>query len=117
MAENNTITIKLGEEKITLKPSMQAMRMISRQYNGLANARAALVQESFDAVAFVIRIGSGMKEREARELDEKVYRAGILGGDLLMQLINYVAMLGNRGQPIQLTDNEDKEEQETGYRE
>lgn len=110
MAEGmQNVVIKLGHEEITLKPSMQAMRMISRQFNGLANARQALVSENFDAVAFIIRIGSGMKDREARELDDKIFQAGMLGNELLMQLINYVAMLGNRGRPIQLTDDEDKE--------
>lgn len=105
MAEN--ITIKLGRDEIVLKPSMQAMRAISRQYNGLANARQALVAENFDAVAFIIRVGSGMREREARDLDDKIFETGILSNNLLMQLINYVAMLGNRGEPINFNDEEE----------
>jgi hypothetical protein len=106
MAEIETINIKLDGEEIILKPSMQAARMISRQFNGMQNARTALTQENFDAVAFIIRVGSGMKDREARDLDERIFANG-LSGELLVALINYVAMLGNRGKPVVLgEDNE-----------
>jgi hypothetical protein len=107
MPNVSNVTIKLGNEEIVLKPSMQVARIVSRQFNGFANARAALVAENFDAVAFIIRHGSGMRDREARDLDDKIFEQGLLNGDLLMQLINFVAMLGNRGQPIQLTDEEE----------
>jgi len=106
----DTITIKLDGEEIVLKPSLQATRMISRNFNGLGAARQALVAENFDAVAFVIRMGSGMKDREARDLDEKIYREG-LTGDLLVQLIQYVAMLGNKGKMMNFgADENDNEE-------
>jgi hypothetical protein len=111
MAELQTVTISLSGEEIVLKPSMQATRMISRQFNGMQNARTALAQENFDAVAFIIRIGSGMKDRDARDLDDKIYSNG-LTGDLLVGLINYVAMLGNSGKPIVLNDEENETNQD-----
>ena len=107
VAENNNIVVKLNEEEIVLKPSVTAMRMISRQYGGLNPARQMLVAENFDAVVFIIRVGAGMKDREARDLDDKVYETG-LTGDLLVQLINYVAMLGNKGKPIVLGEENDE---------
>lgn len=108
MAELQTVKIDLNGEEIILKPGMQAARMISRQFNGMQNARTALAQENFDAVAFIIRIGSGMKDKDARDLDEKIYATG-LTGELLVGLINYVAMLGNSGKPIVIGEEDEKE--------
>ncbi len=102
---DNVVTINLDGKDIVLKPSLGAFRMISRQYGGMQKARQQLTFEDFDAAAFVIRVGSGMTDREARRLDEMIYESG-LNGDLLMQLINYVAMLSNRGRPVILGEDE-----------
>jgi hypothetical protein len=96
------IVITLGDDEIVLKPSLRAMTTISRQFNGLAGARNQLVAENFDAVTFIIRNGSGMDDRSARNLGDRVYENGVTG-DLLVGLIRYVAILGNGGKPIDET--------------
>ena len=113
MADNN-IVVKLSDKEYTLRPSVAAMRTISRQYNGLRNARDMLVAENFDAVVFIIRVGAGLRDnREVNELDERIYETG-LTGELLIQLINYVAMLGNRGQPIVLGEETESRNENKG---
>ena len=115
MANDNTVVVKLGDEEIVLKPRVEAMRAISRQFNGLKLARDAIVAENFDAVAAIIRIGSGMRDREARDLDDKIFAEG-LTGDLLVGLINYVAMLGNKGQPVTLGMEEDPKKETSEHK-
>ena len=90
------VTIMLEDEEINLEPSYRIMNLVSRQYGGLEPARARLAAENIDAMAFVIRYGSGMNDREARDLGERIYNSGV-SGELVVPLINYVVMLGNKG--------------------
>ena len=87
-----------GEERI-LKPSLRAMGAINRQFGGLRNARAKLVDEDVDAVAFILRHGLNLSDRDARDLPDRIYRNGVTG-DFLVALIKYVAILGNGGKPL-----------------
>ncbi len=93
------VTIMLEDEEIILEPSYKIMNLVSRQYGGLEPARARLAAENIDAMAFVIRYGSGMNDREARELGERIYNSGV-SGELVVPLINYVVMLGNKGESL-----------------
>ncbi len=100
------IPIVLDEEDLILVPSIKAYNSINRQFDGLANARAALVRENSDAIAFVIRQGLNLSDRDARDLPEKIYKNGITI-ELLIRLIKYVAILGNGGRPLPDEPDED----------
>lgn len=93
------VPVMLGDAELVLKPTLRATATISRQFGGLAKARAELVAESFDAAVFVLRAGTNMADREARDLPDRVYANG-LTADLLVGLIRYVAVLGNGGKPL-----------------
>lgn len=93
------IQVILNEEDLILVPSIKAFNMINRQFDGLANARAALVRENSDAVVFVLRLGLNLSDRDARDLPDRVYKNGITA-ELLIPLIKYVAILGNGGRPL-----------------
>ncbi len=93
------VAIMLDGEEIILKPNWQRMNQVSRQYGGMLEARSKLAAENIDAMAFIIRIGSGMSERDARDLGERIYDSGITG-QLVVPLINYVLILGNSGKPL-----------------
>jgi hypothetical protein len=95
-AASGQVTIMLEDEEIILEPSYRVMNLVSRQFGGLEPARGRLAAENIDAMAFVIRYGSGMNDREARDLGERIYNSGV-SGELVVPLINYVVMLGNKG--------------------
>ncbi len=97
------INITFDDDNLVLKPTLQAATAINRQFDGFANARAALVRESFDAVVFILRVGLNLNNRDARDLPERVYKNGITA-ELLIPLIEYVAVLGNGGRPVNLNE-------------
>jgi len=91
--------VALNGVDLVLKPTLRAMTQISRQYGGLGKARSELVAENFDAIVFILRVGTGMSDRDARDLGDRVYANGITA-ELLVPLIKYVAVLGNGGKPL-----------------
>lgn len=107
------VTLVFNDEGMILKPTLRAATTISRQYNGYANARAALVSENFDAVVFILRLGLNLNDRDARDLPDKVYKNG-LTAELLIALIKYVAILGNGGRPLPDEPGEEGQGQDSG---
>jgi hypothetical protein len=91
--------VTLNGEDLVLRPTLRAVTQISRLYGGLAKARAELVAENLDAVVTILRLGTGMSDRDAKDLGERVYQNGITA-QLLVALIKYVAVLGNGGKPL-----------------
>ncbi len=102
------VEIVLNKEEFTLKPNYLAASAVSRQFDGYGNARAALVRENFDAAVFVIRVGLNLSGKDARDLPERVYKNG-LTAELLIPLIEYVAILENGGRPVEISNEESKE--------
>ncbi len=98
------VPINLNDEELVLKPTVRAATAISRQFDGFATARARLVAENFDSVVFILRMGLNLSDKDARDLPERVYKNGITA-ELLIPLINYVAILGNGGRPLDLDEN------------
>ena len=104
------VSVSLNNEELVLKPTVRAATSISRQFDGFVTARARLVSENFDAVVFILRLGLNLDDKAARDLPDRVYKNGITA-ELLIPLINYVAILGNGGRPLDLEDrNVDKNE-------
>lgn len=93
------VSLALNDEELTLKPTIRAATIISRQFDGFGNARAALVRENFDATVFILRHGLSLGDKEARDLPDRVYKNGVTA-ELLIPLIRYVAILGNGGKPL-----------------
>lgn len=93
------IEISLNGDTLVLKPTLAAIRALSRIGGGLSGVQTKLAAQDFDTVAQVIRLGAGMKDADAKSLDQRIYRNG-LGSDLLVPLIRFVAILGNGGKPV-----------------
>jgi hypothetical protein len=102
------VEIRFEDEDLVLRPTLRAATTISRQFNGFAAARAALVAEQFDSVVFILKLGLNLSDRDARDLPDRVYKNGITA-ELLIPLIKYVAVLGNGGRAI-----EEEEDSDTG---
>lgn len=104
------ITLTLGDDELTLVPTLRATQAISRQFGGLGKARDELMAQNFDAAVIVLRIGANVSDRDARDLPDRVWANG-LTADLLVALINYLAVLGNGGKPLV------EEQEEVGFAE
>ncbi len=103
------VLVTLNGVERTLKPSLDAMTRISRGFAGLANARAALVREDFEAIVTVLRLGLGLTDKEAAGLAKQVYKNGITT-DLVIPLIEFVAVLGNGGKSVVAPAPDDEDE-------
>ena len=99
------VPITLDGDEIVLRPTMRAMTQISRTYGGLAKARTEIAQENIDAIAYVIRVGAGMNDRDAKDLGDRIFATGT--ADMIVPLIRYVAILGNGGKPLEGDDEVD----------
>ncbi len=89
------VAIMLDDEEIILTPGSRTAREISRICTGLTRARIEIANENLDVMATVIRLGSGMTERDARDLADRVYESGAT--ELVMPLIDFVVILANKG--------------------
>lgn len=93
------VTITLNGEERVLRPSIRAIQTLSSGFSGMAELRAALVREDFNAAVATIRWGLNLSEREAKELPEQVYKNG-LDAELLVPLIKFVGNLSRGGKPL-----------------
>jgi hypothetical protein len=91
--------LTIGEETYVLRPTLRKHAIISRRFGGIAKARQAIQDEDFDAIVFLIRNGTDMSDRDAKNLDDRVWKNG-LDIDLLLPLFKYVAILNNGGRPL-----------------
>jgi hypothetical protein len=94
------VVVDLETKQYVLKPTINAWRTISRQYGGMAQARANLVAENVETMIFIIRIGSGLPDKQLRNLDEEVFKAGIKAETVLIPLLRYMGILANGGRPL-----------------
>lgn len=93
------VLVSLNDEELVLKPSIKAFGAINRQFDGLAGARAALVRENTEAIAYVLRYGLNLSDKDAKDLPDRIYENGITA-ELIIPLIKYVVVLGNGGRPL-----------------
>lgn len=94
------VVVTLGEKEYVLKPTINAWRTINRQYNGLAQARANLVSENVETMIFIIRVGSGLPDKQLKNLDEEVFKAGTSVEFIIVPLLRYMGILANGGRPL-----------------
>jgi hypothetical protein len=109
------IVVALDGKELVLKPTLNAIRAISRTYKGTGGALEALRTMDFDAVVNMIRIGANLSELDARRLDERVFaemgRDDAAFGELLVKLMRFVGMLQNGGKP---PEDQPKDENDRG---
>lgn len=85
----------LDGESRHLVPTMRAIRLISREYGGMVQAVAAVSAMRFDAIAFVVRHGLSLDDKEAKDLDDTVFAVGPMA--LMAPCIEYLTILANGG--------------------
>jgi hypothetical protein len=95
------ITITLDGKNITLRPTMRAADLISAQLDGFETARQKLINQNRAAYIIVIRVGANMRDDQAANLGNMLFRNG-MNFELLMPLLHYLAILNNGGRPLPL---------------
>jgi hypothetical protein len=92
------------ERQVVLKPSLHAMRQLSRKYSGLQQVMERLLKVDFDVLVDVFELGMQIapgNPKARAELEQTVYSTGLLDGEggLISIASNYVAVLMNGGKP------------------
>jgi len=90
---HGTVTVKLGEEQFTLKPTLKAVRAIESRFGGLRGASEALRAVGVDALAIIISAGADLDGKASEELPEKVWQQGAAG--LTPEVTGYLYALYN----------------------
>lgn len=86
-------SVQVGEESFDLTITLAAVRKIEAHFGGLRGAAESLRVLSVDGVALIIAAGAGLEAKQARELPEKVWMAGVSG--IATQLTGYLGALYN----------------------
>lgn len=93
-----------GTEELVLRPTIAAMRNLSRRHGGLNPLVDKIGKLDFDVIVEVLEAGLGMSggnPREKERLSEKVYATGLTDdtGGLPLLCIQYVTVLMRGGRP------------------
>lgn len=86
-------SVQVGEETFDLTITLAAVRKIEAHFGGLRGAAESLRVLSVDGVALIIAAGAGLEAKQARELPEQVWMAGVAG--IATQLTGYLGALYN----------------------
>lgn len=106
------VTLMLGDETLTLKPTLAAGLAISRQAGGIRGAIDKVMALDLDTIVNIIRVGVGPKElKRLNGLEEKVFANGLMDsqGEILPKLVEYLTNIARGGRPA---DNKEDEEGE-----
>lgn len=90
--------------QVTLKPSLHAVRTLSRKYGGLSQVAERILKADFDVIVDVFEVGmqlSAGNPKARAELEQSIYAAGILDvhGGLVTVASSYLNVLAHGGRP------------------
>jgi len=91
-----TTVVILGDNEYTLIPSLDAVRKIEGRFGGLRPALDGLSALSIDACAAVIIAGASLNPKEAKDVPDAVFAAGV--GEVTAQVVPFVVALLNPSQ-------------------
>ena len=87
------VEVRLGGEKLVLRPSLNAAIKLSTMPGGLTKLVTRCSNLDFEAISDVLIIGGEMKVDEKTK--EKIYKAGLI--DLTVPCIEYLNILASGG--------------------
>lgn len=92
------VDVAVGEETITLKPTLKAAQTLSRQSGGLSTAINRVGALDIDTIVSVIAVGSGVATgKDIEALAEKVFAAG--PASMVEPVVRFLVNLANGGKP------------------
>jgi hypothetical protein len=102
------VDITLGDETITLKPSLRAAQQLSRQAGGLTEAIGRVGKLDLDTIVSTICVGSNKMDAKAMaDIAEKAWAQGI--ASLVEPVVRYLVILANGGKPPADEESSDTE--------
>lgn len=101
------VEITLDGEKRVLRPTLNAIRKVSRLADGVGGAVAKVQKVDFDAIVMIVAVGLDLTEEGAKGLEEKVFATGAM--NLSAPCVKYLTILANGGRPITTEDGSSKE--------
>jgi len=93
--DSGQVEVDCGEQTYTLKPTVKALRNINRRYGDFRTAIERVMRADFDAIAYVVQEGASLSKKQAEEMQEQVFAAGIF--DVAEPVANYLTILANGG--------------------
>lgn len=90
---HGTMTVKLGDEEFTLRPTLKAVREIESRFGGLRGASQTISALSVDGCAIILAADAGLEGKAADAIAGKVWQSGVL--DVSTQLNKYLIALYN----------------------
>ena len=91
--------VPFGDVTVTLTANLFAAKGISHHFGGFQQALNKMAAGDLEAFIVVVRFGMGIKgETQTRQIEELVFRAGVLR--LTAPLTEFVLIAANGGKPI-----------------
>lgn len=103
------VEIELDGEKVTLRPTLKAAQIISRQAGGIIGAIQALRSLDIDALTGIVAAGLG---KSVKDVEDAVWRRGV--ADLTPMATRYVTNLANGGRPADDSGGEEAADPQKG---
>jgi hypothetical protein len=100
------VRIELGNETFVMRPSINAMQIISSKYGGLNDAMDKIARTDIHVIADVISLGIGGNKfstaKGRQDLMQRMYEAGITDdtGGCAERAQMYILMLMRGGRPL-----------------
>jgi len=105
-----SVDVEIGDETYTLRPTLNAMDKIGKQWpGGIGEALNGVSGLGARELAFVIAAGAGIGARLAKDLPEQIFAAGTV--HLAAPVIEYLTLLIN---PTGRDADEESEEDPEG---
>jgi len=102
------IPFTLDGEDLFLKPSLKACMSVSRLHNNPHETASKVMAMDFDTIVSVV--GFGLNRPVSKELQEKVYKTGLV--ELRPALISFIHVVNNGGRPINVDKTTEEQEEE-----
>ncbi len=89
-----TVTLELpGGVRHEPVPTLRAAQAVNKHFGRYARALQLVNGLSHEAIVFVLRVGAGLKDGEAPEFEEEIWRVAVakaaaIAGEFLIHLIN-----------------------------
>lgn len=101
------VDLVLEGETVTLRPTLRAAQVLSKQSGGLMAAVQAVAKFDIEVMVSVIALGlSVTNPRDVNALAEKVWATGMT--ELVEPVTNFLTILANGGRPFEKTGGEGK---------
>lgn len=108
-----TVSVTVKGKTFVLTPTLAAVQMLERRYDGLRGALNALDNFSLECATLAIRAGASLKPKAAEKLPGDIFEHGT--PDVCIQVIPYVvALLNPTGKVASDEEDEDDAEDDQG---